>query len=187
MGSIGFSTWNQNRRIEHGIKNGQLTEREAASLRSDQQEIKGAVKEARADGKIDGEERTAIRAMQKQASQDIFESKHNEERQPWAPPPVLSPSSPTDTQRMDYREARQATRIERGIERGSLSDAEAQKLVGQQQKIHEFEKYALSDGSLSDTERLHMERMQNRASRDIWLAKHNSVPGTTPPSSSSSS
>lgn len=180
---IDYRQWNQARRIQHGIDNGQLTEREASALKSGQQKIAGVVSEARADGCVDAGERAAIKQLQDQASRDIYQLKHNDERQPGAPKIPGSPTSPTDTRRVDARQARQADRIEAGLAKGDLTQHEARRLVAQQQGIHRFEAAALADGSLNNSERMQLERMQNDASMAIWLARHNGTrqgPATKP-------
>ncbi len=183
--SITQRQWNQSQRIQHGIDNGQLTQREAVSLRSDQGEIRGFVRQARSDGQVDKSERLAIRQLQNQASRDIYEAKHNDERQPWAPPAPGSPRCPTepgkpsvptplDSVRVDRREARQADRIENGIARGQLTAEEAQRLVGEQRTIHSTEAEFKADGKLTRDERTQLEALQDAASRAIFLARHNS-------------
>lgn len=177
---------NQSQRIQHGIDNGQLTQREAVSLRSDQGEIRGFVQQARSDGQIDRQERSAIRQLQNTASRDTYEAKHNDERQPWAPPapgPITcqppKPGEPTvptpiDSIRIDRREARQADRIENGLSRGQLTPEEAQRLVGQQRQIHGTEAEFKADGRLTGAERSELEKLQDAASMAIFLARHNS-------------
>jgi len=72
-----------------------------------------------------------------------------------------------------WRETRQQTRISQGFGRGQVTPWEFRHLERQQGRIEGFQGHAWSDGSLNRPEARHLTRMQNRASRDIWRAKHN--------------
>lgn len=76
-------------------------------------------------------------------------------------------------QSVDNRQERQAKRIEKGIEKGKLTEAEQKKLSMQQQRIQRIEDRANADGSISKQERRHMQHALNNASRDIKRKKHN--------------
>ncbi|WP_207689921.1 hypothetical protein [Desulfonema limicola] len=64
-------------RIYHGIKTGKITKSEYKSLIREQERIKHAKKRALRDGRITKMEREKLNWMQKRASQNIYESKHN--------------------------------------------------------------------------------------------------------------
>jgi tellurite resistance protein len=133
--------------------------------------IQSAACQARADGAVDPLERKQLSTLQDAASRDIYALKHNEERNPFMP----GPACPGPKDRVDERQARQSDRIEHGLAQGQLTTAEAQRLVGQQARIQKAERAARSDGQLSEAEKLHLERMQNRASVSIFLARHDSI------------
>ena len=69
----------QQSRIEQGVRSGQLTYREAAVLRGEQDHIATLIARARRDGFIDHHERTEIEHAQAAASQHIYAEKHDAE------------------------------------------------------------------------------------------------------------
>lgn len=68
---------NQERRIDHGIATGQLTEREATRLGRLQQHIDNLENKAKADGTVTKGERARIAAAQDRASVRIAHEKHD--------------------------------------------------------------------------------------------------------------
>lgn len=78
-----------------------------------------------------------------------------------------------NTPRIDQREANQQTRIDRGVNSGSLTQREATKLQNQQNRINTAEANAKADGKVTAQERRQINRKQNRANRDIYRKKHN--------------
>jgi hypothetical protein len=71
------------------------------------------------------------------------------------------------------REARQQTRLNGGVESGEITPREYRRLEWEQGPIIADRQRAWADGYLSCGEVRHLNREQNRASRDIWRAKHN--------------
>ena len=68
----------QHKRINQGVRSGQLTRTEAKGLRQDQREINQERKAAkRDDGVIDRKERKELRQDQRDASKNIYEEKHD--------------------------------------------------------------------------------------------------------------
>jgi hypothetical protein len=67
----------QHHRIQKGIRNGDLTRREAAHLKAQQAHIRQEKHIARADGYISPAERAHINQMQNRASASIYCKKHN--------------------------------------------------------------------------------------------------------------
>ncbi len=63
--------------IEHGVRTGQLSPREAGWLRSRQTEIDRMEAVARRDGFVGQHEREHIRVAQEQLSRDIWRASHN--------------------------------------------------------------------------------------------------------------
>ena len=88
---------------------------------------------------------------------------------------VLASAVPTLAQsaRSEYREHRQEHRIGRSIARGELTPAETRKLVRQQRRIDRTKARAGRDGYVSRRERRQVERMQDRASRNIYRKSNN--------------
>ena len=66
-----------NERIEHGIRNGQITLREAARLRRQQADIERLEAYARRDGVLTGRERARIEIAQNELSRDIRREAHD--------------------------------------------------------------------------------------------------------------
>ena len=66
-----------NQRIKQGIKRGELTKAEAATLRNDRKDLKEDVKEARKDKDVTRNERRKIRHDKKHLNREIFRKKHN--------------------------------------------------------------------------------------------------------------
>lgn len=71
----------QHKRIQEGVKSGELTKEEAQKLRSEQKEIREEKREAlKNDGKIDGQERKELRDAQRDASKEIHEEKNDADK-----------------------------------------------------------------------------------------------------------
>jgi hypothetical protein len=71
------------------------------------------------------------------------------------------------------RQARQQQRILRGVEDGQLTNREAQRLEGQEQRIDRQEdRFRETGGGLSPQERARLERELDRSSRDIYRQRH---------------
>ena len=68
---------NQEQRIDKGIENGQLNEREAARLNKQQDHIDNMENKAKADGVVTKKERARIGAAQERASRNIAREKHD--------------------------------------------------------------------------------------------------------------
>lgn len=73
--------YKQAERIEHGIRNGTLTKREAKRLRNDQREISYLERLFRMDGFLSRKERNFLNEKQNQAGKRIFKLKHNDRYQ----------------------------------------------------------------------------------------------------------
>jgi hypothetical protein len=71
------------------------------------------------------------------------------------------------------REARQQRRFAQGVRSGEMTFFELRHLEREQAAIEAHRRMAWSDGTLSPWEARHLTKEQNRASHDIWRAKHN--------------
>jgi len=88
-------------------------------------------------------------------------------------------------QEATQRDVNQQERIEQGLKSGQLSTKEAGQLERQQSRIDQTEAHDLKrDGKLTATDQSQLNRMQNRASANIYKDKHNGVTGN--PNSASS-
>ena len=67
----------QQKRIQQGIKSGELTKQEVKQLQGQQLRIQKAKKRAKADGKVTRKEKAAIRLRQKKASATIHHQKND--------------------------------------------------------------------------------------------------------------
>lgn len=90
----------------------------------------------------------------------------------------------TNTANTVQRDVNQQTRIEAGLQNGSLNTREAGKLEREESRVDQLQARDMKDGKLSPRERAQLRRAQNQASRDIQHAKTNEVTGN--PESASS-
>ena len=78
----------------------------------------------------------------------------------------------TATPRVDQREANQQARIDAGVASGQLTARETNRLDKQQARIAKVEAKDKADGTVTKSERVELHRMQNRASKNIYVQKH---------------
>src|SRR5258706_5784413 len=69
----------QQRRIDEGVKSGQLNKKEAARLEKGQERIQKMENKAMADGKMTPKERARIEKAQDRESQRIYREKHDKQ------------------------------------------------------------------------------------------------------------
>ena len=70
----------QQKRIDQGVKSGQLTPKEARHLEKRQAKIKADKSKAKADGKVTPKERAKLTKEQNKASRAIYRKKHNQKK-----------------------------------------------------------------------------------------------------------
>jgi hypothetical protein len=75
------------------------------------------------------------------------------------------------------RNVNQQTRIDNGLKSGQLNTREAGKLERGQQKIDKTEQRAMRNGSLSASERAHIQKEQNAESKAVYNQKHDTQTG----------
>lgn len=75
--------YNQHKRIQQGVRSGQLTRHEANRLRMQQAQVRNYKKMAMADGHISPRERVVINRAQKNASRNIYRQKHDGQVRRW--------------------------------------------------------------------------------------------------------
>ncbi|TDM09695.1 MAG: hypothetical protein C4K60_10845 [Ideonella sp. MAG2] len=88
---------------------------------------------------------------------------------PAVPPVAGAASKPVD---MNAREKHQEKRIEKGMANGEISKQEARRLKMEQRGIDRAQKRAEADGQVTDKERARIDRMQDRAGKDIKRQRH---------------
>lgn len=76
---------------------------------------------------------------------------------------------------IDRRERMEMQRIRQGIRSGQVTRGEARRLLAEQRRIRMHERWAKRDGSVNRWERQRLNRELNRASRDIYRARHNRI------------
>ncbi|MGE5537778.1 MAG: hypothetical protein ACM30I_04115 [Gemmatimonas sp.] len=96
--------------------------------------------------------------------------------------PAFAQAAGTATPGLDQREQKQQTRIEQGINSGSLSAGEASRLEKREQRLQNKEAAAKSDGQVTAKERRELTRAADRDSAAIAKAKHNKKTNPNPPS-----
>ncbi|MGI4749728.1 MAG: hypothetical protein ACRYFB_03755 [Janthinobacterium lividum] len=74
---INYRQRNQEKRINRGVKNGELTKNEAHTLRKDEKTISSEKRLAKSDGKVTPGERKMIRHQENRDSRAIYRKKHN--------------------------------------------------------------------------------------------------------------
>lgn len=70
----------QQKRIDEGVKSGELTKKEAVKAEKRQNQIANQEAEAKADGKVTRKERRKLHRAQNRASKKIYEQKHDSEQ-----------------------------------------------------------------------------------------------------------
>ncbi|WP_224244384.1 hypothetical protein [Hyalangium gracile] len=161
---VAFHEGRQAARIQKGIADGTLTPEEAKGLQEKQASIAEAKSRAMADGKIDEGEFKELRKMQKEASRDIFEQRHNETE--------VAPAEGERTSRIEGHQNNLRTRLQAGLNDGSVAGSEASSLMDQQTKIAEALGRAMADGKMDETEYNQLRELQREASRNIFSARH---------------
>lgn len=78
-----------------------------------------------------------------------------------------------DTPRADARQSIQKERIKDGVQSGELTALETRRLVKEQRRIKRLERNSKADGTISTTEKLRLEKAQDRANRKIARKKNN--------------
>ena len=67
----------QQHRIKEGVKDGELTRKEAVRLEAREAKIQQNKKEAKADGVVTGKERAKLHRQENRASRAIYKQKHD--------------------------------------------------------------------------------------------------------------
>lgn len=81
-------------------------------------------------------------------------------------------SAATNTPNIDQRQQNQQQRIDQGIQSGSLTTPEANRLERGETHIQTMEAKAKSDGNVTPRERARLEHAENKESTRIYRQKH---------------
>src|SRR5690242_9116954 len=109
---------NQEKRIEQGLKSGELTTKEAGKLEREESQVDKMQSKALSDGKLTDAERKRIQREQNKVSNDIYREKHD--AQTGDPNSASSKRLQADVQ----RNVNQQERIEQGAQSGELTKRE---------------------------------------------------------------
>lgn len=148
-------------RIQQGVANGTVSEKEAARLLDQQARIADEVSRAQSDGVVTAEEQAKIRGMQLGASLGIHQATSSREL-----------SSFGRERSMTQTQAAQVGQIADGIRSGALSGREASSLLRDQADLSREISEARADGKLEPSERLRIGFEQASAGRDIQREAH---------------
>jgi hypothetical protein len=81
MAGSGYGpNWNQEQRIEAGLRSGQLTVAEARILRNEQAQIRNLQRNFLRDGRLNQRERRILEQRREQANRHIYRLAHNDQR-----------------------------------------------------------------------------------------------------------
>ena len=153
---------NQKARIKQGTKSGELTAKETAGVKKQQQEIREDKQEAKSDGTVTTEERKELRQEQNQASKNIYKQKHDAQTQ----------ATGTKTPVVNSRQKNQSARIKQGVKSGELTAKETAGLAKETKERRKDERAAKSDGTVTHEERKDLHKELNDTSKDIYKQKH---------------
>lgn len=152
---------NQQRRIEDGLKSGELTVREAGKLEREESRIDKLQSQELKDGHLSEAERARLRSAQNRASADITKLESNGQ--------VSSPDS-RSAKRMEQdvqHNINQQRRIEAGLKDGSLSRHEVGVLEHGQAEVNHKQAEAAHNGHISRSEQTQVRRAENHQSARI--------------------
>lgn len=158
---------NQQERIEQGLKDGQLSTKEAGRLERGQQHIDHMEAHDLKNGSISPAEQARLNAAQNRQSQAIYNDKHNA---------VTGNPNSASSQRMQtdvQRNVNQQQRIANGINNGSLTNREAGSLERGQAHVDRKEANAAASGHVGAGEQRNIQRSENHQSNRIYNKKHN--------------
>lgn len=157
---------NQQQRIEHGLKTGQLDTREAARLEQGEARVDRIEQRDLRDGSLSSADRAQIQRAQDRESRAIYRQSHDAQ--------TGNPDS-ASSRRMQQdvaRDASQERRIHNGVANGSLTNREAGRLEGREAHADHEEARAGRDGHVGWREQRRIDRTQDRDSARIWRQKH---------------
>ena len=157
---------NQQQRIEQGLKSGDLSTSEAARLQRDEARVDRMEADAMKDGKLNPAERARLSAAQNQPSREIQAARTNNIR--GNPNSVSSQAMQSNTQ----RNINQDSRIQHGLQDGSLTRQEAAHLERQQAHADRAQYRAGADGNISAADQAKLTRRENRDGARIYAQRH---------------
>jgi hypothetical protein len=158
---------NQQQRIENGLKDGSLSTREAARLERGEARIDRMESNALRDGTMTQQEAARINRAQNAQSQAIYNQRHDAQ--------TGNPNSPS-SQRMQadvQRNINQETRIQQGVQNGTLTNREVGRLERGQARVERQQFRAGRDGHVGNVEQARIQGRQDVQSARIYNNKQN--------------
>jgi uncharacterized membrane protein YebE (DUF533 family) len=156
----------QQRRIEQGLRTGDLTVQEAAHLERQEAGVSRLQSRALSDGTLSNAERARIDSAQDRVGQNIARERNDNERG--------DPNS-ASSRRMQaevQRNVNQQERIEQGVRSGQLTNREAGRLEHGQARSDGMLGRAGADGRIDRHEQRQIQGSDNRQSRQIYNERH---------------
>jgi len=157
----------QQARIEQGLKSGELSTREAASLEHKEQRIDRTEARDMRDGTLSAGEKAQIQREQNHVSGAIYDEKHNG---------VTGNPNSASSRRMQadvQRNVNQQARINQGVRSGQLTNHEAGALERGQAHVDRAEARAGADGHVGAAGQARIQAKENRQSARVYNKKHN--------------
>jgi hypothetical protein len=155
---------NQRDRIANGVQSGQLTAGETKNIEGQEANLNREVRDDRqAGGALTQQEKQQVNKQENGLSKEIHNDKHN------------ANSAQYGNNMAGQRRENQQDRLAQGIRSGSLNAGETAHLENREQGINQriaADRQA-NGGKLTGQEKRQINRAQNRASRNIYRAKHN--------------
>ena len=156
----------QQRRIEQGLRSGDLNVQEASRLEREESRVNRMESRALRDGTMSDAERAQINRAQDRVSQDIARERQDNER--GNPNSASSRRMQADVQ----RNVGEQERIARGMDSGQLTNREAGRLENGQARNERMEARAGADGHIGRNEQRGIQHAENRQSRQIYNERH---------------
>lgn len=159
---------NQQKRIDQGLKSGQLSTRQASNLEQREAHLDRTEQRDMRHGPMTGAENAQIQRMQDRDSTAIYKDKHDA---------VTGHPQSASSRRLQAdasRNARQEQRLANGVKSGQLTNREDARMQGRQAHVDHLEHRAGdNNGRVGAHEQRHIQRADNRNSRRIHRNRHN--------------
>ena len=154
----------QVQRVQQGIRSGALSPGEATRIKSHMEDMHSQVQRARSsnNGRLTSEQRDRVEAAQDRAAGKIFQAKHNQEQ--GLPREIVN------------RTGQLKDLVQQGIQNGSLTKGELDRIQSHEDKIQSNFEEAKRDGHLTKREIERIDQAQDEAARSIRELVRNENP-----------
>jgi uncharacterized membrane protein YebE (DUF533 family) len=173
----------QRERVATGVRQGDLTRREAGRLNAESRQIARKEQAFRSDGHFSHSERREIHQGLNRHSRHINQQRHDGDRRHYGQSQGRHAGYAygggyggghaygrrDGIDRMQYQQGRQ---IQQGIRNGSITQHEARRLYAEQRQIAALERRYRADGVLTGAERRDLYGKMREASRHIYNQSH---------------